>query len=103
MAWVENDVIFVRTRFSCLASRRSTYNFLPVWRPPFITEYIPGDCCHLNGIALRDGVVQYVTALGETDCPEGWRQNKRDGGVLIDVRSGETITLGLSMPHSARW
>ncbi len=103
MAWVDDDVIFVNTRFSCLAKRSSTYNFEPVWRPPFITQYVPGDCCHLNGMTVRDGVVRYVTALGETDQPEGWRQNKRDGGVLIDVPSGETIASGLSMPHSPRW
>jgi uncharacterized protein (TIGR03032 family) len=103
MAWIDDDVIFVNTRFSCLAKRSGTYNFESVWKPPFITKYIPGDCCHLNGMAVRDGAVRYVTALGETDQPEGWRQNKRDGGVLIDVPSGETIVRGLSMPHSPRW
>lgn len=103
MAWLGDDLIFVNTRFSCLARRSGTFNFEPVWRPPFIKQYIPGDCCHLNGMATRDGVVRYVTALGETDQPEGWRSNKRDGGVLIDVPSGETIVRGLSMPHSPRW
>lgn len=103
MAWLGNDLIFVNTRFSCLARRSDTYNFEPVWRPPFITKYIPGDCCHLNGMAIREGAVRYVTALGETMEPEGWRKNKRDGGVLIDVPSGETIVRGLSMPHSPRW
>ena len=103
MAWLGNDLIFVNTRFSCLARRSDTYNFEPVWRPPFITKYIPGDCCHLNGMAIRERAVRYVTALGETMEPEGWRKNKRDGGVLIDVPSGETIVRGLSMPHSPRW
>jgi uncharacterized protein (TIGR03032 family) len=103
MAWVKEDLVFVNTRFSCLATRSGVYNFQAVWRPSFITQYVPGDCCHLNGMALRDGAIQYVTALGETDNPEGWRQNKRDGGVLIDVPSGEIIASGLSMPHSPRW
>jgi uncharacterized protein (TIGR03032 family) len=103
MAWVDNDVVFVNTRFSCLARRSGIYNFNPVWQPPFITRYIPGDCCHLNGMAVRDGVVRYVTALGETDEPEGWRKNKRDGGVLVDVSTGDVIARGLSMPHSPRW
>jgi uncharacterized protein (TIGR03032 family) len=103
MAWIDDDVTFVNTRFSCLAKRSSTYNFEPVWKPRFITQYIPGDCCHLNGMAVRDGQVRYVTALGETNEPDGWRKNKRDGGVLIDVASGETLARGLSMPHSPRW
>ncbi len=103
MAWVDNDVVFVNTRFSCLAKRSGTFNFEPIWRPPFITKYVPGDCCHLNGMAVRDEMVRYVTALGETDHPEGWRQNKRDGGLVLDVPSGETVARGLSMPHSPRW
>ena len=34
----------------------------------------------------------YVTALGETNEPVGWRANKARGGVLIDVDSGEVIS-----------
>ncbi len=103
MAWVDDDVVFINTRFSCLARRSGIYNFEPVWRPPFITQYIPGDCCHLNGLAVRDGQVDCVTALGETTEPSGWRVNKKDGGLLMDVASGEIIARGLSMPHSPRW
>ena len=39
----------------------------------------------------------------ETDTPAGWRENKRSGGILMDVKSGEVVTRGLSMPHSPRW
>jgi uncharacterized protein (TIGR03032 family) len=52
---------------------------------------------------MVDGRPQYVTALGETDTPAGWRTDKARGGVLLDVGSGEVITRGLSMPHSPRW
>ena len=103
MAWTGDDMIFVNTLFSCLCRRSDTFNFEPVWRPTFITKYVPGDCCHLNGMGTRDGQVRYVTALGETDEPGGWRANKKDGGLLIDVLSGEIIARGLSMPHSPRW
>jgi uncharacterized protein (TIGR03032 family) len=54
-------------------------------------------------MGMVDGRPRYVTALGETDTPAGWRANKARGGVLIDVDSGEVITRGLSMPHSPRW
>ncbi len=103
MAWTGEDLIFVNTLFSCLCRRSDTYNFEPVWRPPFVTKYVPGDCCHLNGLGMRDGRVRYVTALGETDQPGGWRENKQDGGVLIDLESEEIIARSLSMPHSPRW
>jgi uncharacterized protein (TIGR03032 family) len=87
---------FVNTRFSCLATRSGLYNFVPRWKPRFISALAPEDRCHLNGVALRDGKVRYVTALGETE-------NKRSGGVLIDVASDEIVVRGLSMPHSPRW
>ena len=52
---------------------------------------------------MVDGRPRYVTALGETDEPAGWRADKARGGILMDVDSGEVITRGLSMPHSPRW
>lgn len=76
---------------------------MPRWRPPFISALAPEDRCHLNGLGVRDGVVRYVTALGMSDSPAGWRAGKRGGGVLLDVPSGEVIARGLSMPHSPRW
>ena len=96
-------MIFVNTAFSCLAARSEQNSFEPIWRPKFIDRLAPGDSCHLNGLAVCDGNVKYVTALGETNTPGGWRENKRDGGILIDVGSGEVIARGLSMPHSPRW
>jgi uncharacterized protein (TIGR03032 family) len=103
MAWAGDQLIFVNTHFSCLASRAVNYSFVPVWRPPFIGALAPEDRCHLNGLGLRDGQVRYVTALGETDQQGGWRQNKRSGGILMEVPSGRVIARGLSMPHSPRW
>jgi uncharacterized protein (TIGR03032 family) len=99
----EGELWFVNTRFSCLATRSAAHSFVPRWRPPFITALAPEDRCHLNGLGLRDGRVRYVTALGRTDEPAGWRAHKRDGGVLLDVPTGEVIATGLSMPHSPRW
>ena len=49
------------------------------------------------------GRPKYATALGETDRVGGWRENKANGGVLIDVEANEVLLRGLSMPHSPRW
>lgn len=103
MAWVDGELWFANTAFSCLSTRSDVNSFEPRWRPSFVKELVPGDYCHLNGLAMRDGHVRYVTALGETNEPGGWRENKRDGGLLIDVDANEIITRGLSMPHSPRW
>jgi uncharacterized protein (TIGR03032 family) len=93
----------VNTRFSCLASLSDEYNFVPHWHPPWVTQVVPEDRCHLNGLALVDGQPRYVTALGETDEPGTWRANKAAGGVLVDVTTNQVVVRGLSMPHSPRW
>jgi uncharacterized protein (TIGR03032 family) len=98
-----SELWFVNTRFSCLATRSDQYSFVPRWQPPFVTALTPEDRCHLNGLCLRDGEIRYVTALGETNSPGGWRENKRAGGMVMDLRSGVVVTRGLSMPHSPRW
>lgn len=98
-----SELVFVNTAFSCLAKRSEENSFEPLWRPKWIEQIAPGDNCHLNGLAERDGAARYATALGETNTPGGWRENKRNGGVLIDIGANEVIARGLSMPHSPRW
>ena len=98
-----HELVFVNTAFSCLAKRSEQNSFEPIWRPKWIEQMAPGDNCHLNGLAAQDGRAKYVTALGQTNEPGGWRKNKRDGGLLLDVDSHEIIIQGLSMPHSPRW
>ncbi len=98
-----DDLWIVNTRFSCLCTLDVDHSFTPRWRPPFVTAYAPEDRCHLNGLAMVDGRPRYVTALGTTDTPGGWRANKARGGILMDVASCEILLRGLSMPHSPRW
>jgi uncharacterized protein (TIGR03032 family) len=61
------------------------------------------DRCHLNGIAVIDGRPAFVTTLGESDEPDGWRANKLDGGCVVEVESSSVVARGLSLPHSPRW
>lgn len=102
MAYVGDELWLIATRFSCLATLDSEHSFVPRWRPPFVTALAAEDRCHLNGMAVVEGAVRYVTAMGLTDTPGGWRDNKVDGGVVLDVPSGEVVARGLSMPHSPR-
>ena len=103
VAYAGDELWVVATRFSCLATLDGEHSFVPRWRPSFISSLAAEDRCHLNGLAVVEDRVRYVTALGETDEPGGWRENRAAGGVLIDVDSRETIASGLSMPHSPRW
>lgn len=100
---VGGEVVIVNTLFSCLCTLDGAHSFVPTWRPPFISELGPGDRCHLNGVAVRDGAVRYVSALGVSDQPGGWRPDRPTGGVVMEVPSGEVLLGGLCMPHSPRW
>ena len=104
MAWGAGDdeLWIVNTSFSCLCTLDPKFSFIPRWRPPFVSEISRGDRCHLNGLAMEDGRPRFVTCFGQTDSKEGWRENKLDGGCIVDVPSGEVVTTGLSMPHSPR-
>ena len=94
--------IFVNTLFSCLATLSDRYSFTPLWKPPFISKLAPEDRCHLNGLAVVEGKPAYVTACGQSDVTDGWRDQRRNGGCVIDVESNEIVASGLSMPHSPR-
>ncbi|HEV2746563.1 MAG TPA: TIGR03032 family protein [Allosphingosinicella sp.] len=94
--------IFVNTAFNCLATTSDLASFRPLWRPPFISAMIGEDRCHLNGLAMDGARPAYASAVSRSDVADGWRERRRDGGVIVDVASGEIVAAGLSMPHSPR-
>ncbi|TRD15539.1 TIGR03032 family protein [Palleronia caenipelagi] len=94
--------LFVATRFNCLAEPVPGKSFRAVWRPPFIDRFAAEDRCHLNGLAMQNGAPRYVTCVSQSNIAEGWREHRRDGGVVMDVASDAVLAGGLSMPHSPR-
>ncbi|GAB3350762.1 TIGR03032 family protein [Lysobacter tyrosinilyticus] len=96
-------VVFVNTKYSCLAELSQTHSFKAIWKPDFISKLAPEDRCHLNGLAMVDGEPRYVTAVCRSDTVDGWRDRRHDGGVVIDITTNEIVCEGLSMPHSPRW
>ncbi len=103
MAYGDAGLWLINTKMSCLCLLDDEHSFLPKWRPYFVSAYELTDRCHLNGLALKDGKPAYVTALGKTDSAGGWRANKANGGLMMDVEKNCIIADGLSMPHSPRW
>lgn len=103
MEYCKDELYFVNTKFSCLCIKSPNNSFRPIWKPPFISFLQPVDKCHLNGFCTRGDEPRYITALGTTDEPLGWRANKANGGILMDIKTNEVLLEGLSMPHSPRW
>ena len=104
VAWCNGEIIFVNTLCNCLATIGRSWSFSPTWRPPFIKEATPGDCCHLNGLAVsQDGSYPaYVTMHAATAAESQWRENKKNGGLIMNVQTNEVVVSDLSMPHSPR-
>ncbi len=90
----------VNTLFSCLVRIDEHYNFTPVWKPKFVTKIASEDRCHLNGMAMENGKPRYVTAFGQGDTPQSWRETLMETGVVIDTDTDEVLADGLGMPHS---
>lgn len=99
----QNQIYFVNTRFACLATISQQKNFIPVWKPPFISELVAEDRCHLNGLAMRDDKPAYMTCFSQTNTQEGWRDHRLEGGLVLDIATNQIIATGLTMPHSPRW
>jgi uncharacterized protein (TIGR03032 family) len=96
-------VIFASVLFNCLATVDEAKNFVPLWKPPFITDITAGVRCRMTGLALRDGRPAYVTCSSTGHEVDHWLKQRADGGVVLDVLSGDVIARGLCMPNSPRW
>ncbi len=94
--------VFVNTKFNCLATLDDRFSFTPLWKPPFLSALCPEDRCHLNGLAIEDGQVRYVTMVAKSDVADGWRDFRDQGGLVMDITTNEVVAEGLSMPHSPR-
>ncbi|MDO4574550.1 MAG: TIGR03032 family protein [Planctomycetia bacterium] len=102
-AFDKQGMLFVNTRFSCLARPSFKYHFETAWKPEFVSEVVPEDRCHLSGVAIAENQAAYVTAFGATNTQEGWKENLLTSGVLINVPANQVVLRGLCMPHSPRW
>ncbi len=99
----KNESLYaVNTLFSCIIKLDDNYNFTPVWKPPFISDLVSEDRCHLNGMAMSDGKPKYVSAFGKGDSYQSWRENITSSGIIMDVERNEIIADNLGMPHTPR-
>lgn len=100
--------LFANTRFNCIARPGQRVGFSPIWHPPFMDRESSSqrvDCCHLNGIGVRDGIFpEMATAFCDRFEPAAWRAGDRfQSGVLIDMPQNRIVARGLCLPHSPRW
>lgn len=103
IAWGDEGLWVVNSSFSCLCTLEPDFSFVPRWQPHFISELVPEDRCHLNGMALKDGKPAYVTTFSQYDTAGMWRKGEKFNGTLMDVETNKILLNDLTMPHSPRW
>ncbi|WDE05964.1 TIGR03032 family protein [Thalassomonas viridans] len=101
--WGDEGLWVVNSSFSCLCTVEPDYSFVPRWKPHFISELVPEDRCHLNGMTLKDGKPAYVTTFSKFDSAGKWRKGAKFDGTLMSVADNAVLVDGLAMPHSPRW
>lgn len=94
--------LVVATKLNAVVTLDNQFSCQPVWMPPFITELKAEDRCHLNGLAVQDGKLAFVTSVSQSDVMNGWKDARTSGGVIINAQTNEVVMHGLSMPHSPR-
>jgi uncharacterized protein (TIGR03032 family) len=102
IAWGDEGLWVVNSTFSCLSTLSPDNSFVARWKPKFISELVPEDRCHLNGMAMKDGKPKYVTTFNMEDSRDSWSEGRIDYGTLIDVDTHEILLEGMIMPHSPK-
>jgi uncharacterized protein (TIGR03032 family) len=99
----EKDSLYaVNTLFSCLVRIDDSYNFVPFWAPPQITELVSEDRCHLNGMAFKNGKPKYASAFGAGNSYQSWRDTVTSAGLIYDIDTNQPVAENLPMPHSPK-
>jgi uncharacterized protein (TIGR03032 family) len=102
IAWGDEGLWVVNSTFSCLSTLTPQHSFVARWKPKFISELVPEDRCHLNGMAMQDGKPKYVTTFNMEDTRDSWSEGRIDYGTLIDIDTDEILIEGMIMPHSPK-
>lgn len=102
IAWGDEGLWVVNSTFSCLCTLSANNSFIARWKPKFISELVPEDRCHLNGMAMLEGKPKYVTTFNMEDSRDSWSDGRIDYGTLIDIDTDEIVIEGMIMPHSPK-
>lgn len=108
---INNITFFVSSQLNSICVIRQTTkskNFEIYWTPTFITKnknnIVPlEDRCHLNSCCIVNGKIKYAAMMSDSDILGGWRDNRVNGGLIIDIETDEVVCSNLCMPHSLNY
>lgn len=100
----KNGLIFANTLFSCASVPEFSRDFAIAYKPSFINEPKPEDHSHLNGLAIVDGKLRFITCFlaEDNDGRKSWG-NKPNQGCLWDIVTEQPVIENIALPHSPRF
>jgi len=97
---LDNSVVACASYFSALVEHSIGSDKI-IWTVPGVTGETNDARSWINGVVLIDDIPQYVTVLGISDVPQGWRDEARNSrGALINTITNEIVLHDLFFPHS---
>jgi len=97
---LDNSVIACASYLSALTKHSVGLDEI-IWTVPSVTSGTNDARSWINGVVVVDDIPQYVTVLGISDIPEGWRDEARNSrGALINTLNNEIVLHNLFFPHS---
>lgn len=100
----QDKIFFVSAVYNSILTNSKHKSFEIYWTPKWITrthdnKLSKEDRCHLNGLALVNGVPKYATAACARDYYYAWKDHHGEG-VVIDIETNEIVCDNLYAPHS---
>jgi hypothetical protein len=97
---LDNSVVACASYLSALTKHSVGHDEI-IWTVPGVTNETNDARSWINGVILVDDIPKYVTVLGISDVPQGWRDEARNSrGALINTVTNEIVLHDLFFPHS---
>ena len=83
----DGQMVFVNTKFSCLATLSPTHGFRPLWKPSFISSWRRRTAAISTASPCRTARPPMSPRSAGPTSVDGWRDRRHEGGVLVDIAS----------------
>jgi uncharacterized protein (TIGR03032 family) len=97
---INNEMILCASPLSSLVNY-TLGSSSTIWNVPGVDLDTTDSRSWVNGVCAINGIPKYVTVLGISNIPNGWRNEaEQSKGVLIDVQDNNIVLHNLNFPHS---
>ena len=101
--FIENNKIIASDPSNSSLLQLSLGSSSVIWTVPGVDSINADYRSLINGVCTENDLPKYVTVLGISNIPNGWRNEaEQSHGALIDVQNNNIVLNNLNFPHSPR-